>query len=953
MAQFTDLPNELLLHVARYLGPWEDLVHLATINRHSNDVVGALILRYLTELRADTILLAWLIENQNVHGVKKALRYGVSPNHGLDPAAHDGSPDPALPRHSHLLRTHLLTYRRAAGHRMSGVPACDFPRSLRLDDGSEGTDIYEAGRLPPRVLYAYRKSYSNSTFSLLHHAAKQGNTDIIQLLLDHGADIHALSLDIQGGSVMAAKTLLPCQKEASPLPPSSRRPRVRYTPLHSAILAYKTSAAKLLLEAGASPNSCILVDNSTSTDWMVPTTALHLAAFLGNKDLIEYLLKNGHQSVNERDEFDSTPIVYATVGHNLSAVGEQLLEKGSDPNTLITANCPLLTEACWHGRFGDALVLLDHGADLEHSGRCMVKPLHLCCVRKTEPLRMICGPTLNLCREHSQESMRLELVKRLIRSGTNLHERVELPGLDDIATPLLLAIDSGLIDVVKELVAYGADINVPEIPRCNALLAALSADCDEQSKFDTVSYILDLEPGCDVSEVDEYGRSPLHVLGSLDASGLPRFTSAHEEQLGRRLLRKGANVHARDGPYGPSLFPAFCKLGSYRFCSVLADHGAAYSLSPVELNVIFRKLVESVAKAHDTAEAIPLLGLLLSVDRTGTILGDSNCFEVALSEGAIQIAQHLLQSGCSYSAKDKFRGYVLHRACEVGATGIVELLLDRGADVNESLDWCGRLDRSYEKTTLQIAMKYAYRRHIVTNEHQGQQLLKTLLRRGATWPHSSTATTLIQKAICRNQVEVLNLALERWRPLADEYFLRRHSEPNKYFTTLLFSACDSSNRICNPEIICSLLRHLLPIGFVVPHTVEGTAQDHPQSKEHKSFLGWLVCTYKPLAFCPGEDCDCGDNLLRSIIVLLSGGKLSTGQAYTPEARQLLKESHRKLVAVLKDATLQMDSRVLATGLGGRGRSTRHCLEFIMDKLELSSTDLRDSLPRLSFLDTVL
>jgi len=100
-------------------------------------------------------------------------------------------------------------------------------------------------------------AYSQDGWTPLHLAALYSHTEAAKLLLDCGADVHALTEGIRFVSAG--------------------------TPLHAAVAAGHADLATLLLDAGADPNT-------PDGDGYAP---LHLAAATGNADAVRLLLQEG------------------------------------------------------------------------------------------------------------------------------------------------------------------------------------------------------------------------------------------------------------------------------------------------------------------------------------------------------------------------------------------------------------------------------------------------------------------------------------------------------------------------------------------------------------------------------------------------------------------------------------------------------------------------------------
>lgn len=170
----------------------------------------------------------------------------------------------------------------------------------------------------------------NETGTVLHVTARHGHADILQFLLEHGADVNNSS---NFGNA---------------------------TPLHVAVQAGHVEVTKVLLRRGASLNVRM---KGMSGGERRGATPLHIAADSGNVDIIQELLNHGAQiDVLDRWNF-LTPLVFAVRQGHERAVA-LLLSRGAAPDGDYRAwSSPLILAA---SRNYEAIVrlLLDKGADV-------------------------------------------------------------------------------------------------------------------------------------------------------------------------------------------------------------------------------------------------------------------------------------------------------------------------------------------------------------------------------------------------------------------------------------------------------------------------------------------------------------------------------------------------------------------------------------------------------------
>ena len=144
-------------------------------------------------------------------------------------------------------------------------------------------------------------------------AAKKGNTQIVSLLVENGADV---------------------SKRGGPL----YQPPLRYALMNYDGIAKVNDSAvnivKLLLEKGANPNEIVKQDEGDKE-----MTILHFAALWNQVEIMKLLLDKG-ANISARSNYDDdesetkpsvTPLMFAVQNGNENAV-KLLLEMGANPN---------------------------------------------------------------------------------------------------------------------------------------------------------------------------------------------------------------------------------------------------------------------------------------------------------------------------------------------------------------------------------------------------------------------------------------------------------------------------------------------------------------------------------------------------------------------------------------------------------------------------------------------
>ena len=94
-------------------------------------------------------------------------------------------------------------------------------------------------------------------------------------------------------------------------------------------------------------------------------TPLHLAAFFGHIEVVEYLLKNGADANAIANNPTKVRPLHSAVAHRHLEISKLLVEHGADVNARQQGGFTPLHEAAFGGSLELAGLLLDHGADIE------------------------------------------------------------------------------------------------------------------------------------------------------------------------------------------------------------------------------------------------------------------------------------------------------------------------------------------------------------------------------------------------------------------------------------------------------------------------------------------------------------------------------------------------------------------------------------------------------------
>ena len=275
-----------------------------------------------------------------------------------------------------------------------------------------------------------------------------GDTDIVTLLIQEGADVNAA--DGYGE-----------------------------TPLMSSVKEKREDIAQILIQAGADVNA---KDNGGSS-------ALMTAIIYNHEDMVQMLIEAG-ADVNAKDNEGRTVLMEASRHRGLENIVQLLIKKGAN----VYAKDNEGRTALMHAIGDDEMVqiLIDKGSDLNATDNN----------NKT---------ALDYAREKGESNimglLRGTKPQKKLEQGhindTPAKEEINTP--DQFGeTPLLKAVKKGQTKEVKDLIAQGAYVNFVDKYSESVLMAAVKKNQAE------IVHLL-IKAGANVNYEDKYGRSILQV----------------------------------------------------------------------------------------------------------------------------------------------------------------------------------------------------------------------------------------------------------------------------------------------------------------------------------------------------------------------------------------------------------------------------------------------------------
>ena len=400
----------------------------------------------------------------------------------------------------------------------------------------------------------------------LHWAAYQDDLESVELLLRAGANVKVasrygitpLTLAITNGDSAMVEMLLKGGADPNTTLPG------RETALMTAARVGKLASVKALIARGAAIDA---------KDEKHGQTALMWAAAEGHAPVVEMLIEMG-ADYKARLASGMTPMLFA-VREGRSDVVHVLLKAGANVNEPVPVEggrrravggralppgaTPLMT-AVMNAHFELAAQLLEAGAD-PNANLTGYTVLHA-----IVPVRKPGVGDNDPAPQGSGNMSSLELVKKLVAAGADLNARMRRRAnltntrLNEVgATPFLLAAQTADAELMKTLVALGADPFIPNLDNSTALIVAAGLATrspgedagTEDEVLEAVQVALDL--GIDINAVDMNGETAMHAAAHKNLPKVVKF-----------LASKGAKIDIWNKPDKFGWTPLAIAVG-YRF----------------------------------------------------------------------------------------------------------------------------------------------------------------------------------------------------------------------------------------------------------------------------------------------------------------------------------------------------------------------------------------------------
>ena len=471
-----------------------------------------------------------------------------------------------------------------------------------------------------------------------HSAVDGGHSDVVQVLIDAGADI-----EVKKKGVFAHE----------------------HSPLLWACAKGKIAIVKMLVKAGADVRRIHEGD-----------TCLILAAVNGHTKTVRYLVGLREVELNYRGYWWNTALHWAVRGKYLDVV-RVLIDAGADvevknEDRLSPLHYASISEEDVNGKITIVKMLVKAGAGVRAADNqgdtCLTIAAR---TGHTETVRYLVGlPEVELNHKGSRNRTALfwavrenypDVVQVLIDAGADVEVKDD-GGLEEDGSaysPLELASLHGRAVCAKMLVEAGAAVAEADKNRDSCLLLSLGS-----GDVETVRYLAGL-PQVDVDEVRN-GKSAL-ICEILKVR--PSIIVV------QTLIDAGAGMDSTDGNGRTPLHSA-CVKGNIAIVKMLVRAGAEVCVADNA-----RDTCLNIAAAKGHTETVRYLVGLPEVDVNHQGFNNPTVLHSAVCNGHIHMAQVLIDAGADVEATDEKGRLPIHWASSSGALAIVKMLVDAGAGV--------------------------------------------------------------------------------------------------------------------------------------------------------------------------------------------------------------------------------------------------------------------------------
>ena len=597
-------------------------------------------------------------------------------------------------------------------------------KSLSSTYKLQGKESVESDSMNVRCNPVFQSKSKLFSSTMLHGAAHGGHLEVVNFLIDNGANIStvngvhltALQIAAEKGHAEVVKTLY----EAGAVPDQ--------TALHHAAANNKLEVVKYLLQIGVT-DKCMRCDGSfywlkgkhrlQRDNFSIPSFSLYKEFIHSNSKIKQYetQLELGSTKDKEGELYDDKHLIFCeTALHAAVSAGHEAVvrELVSHPTTALTCR--------------------------DYSGRT---PLHEAVRKRNSRIvdfLLLNDPRLvyETCNHLQSFHENITIMAWTFHDGTKYDLKVRSQQLSfeevteydrDIChcgyTPLHLAARYGLTDIGLLLISFGAKVDAPD---CLGATPLHVAACHNRIVF--VHVIAHTNFGVNVNSKSSNGSTPLHSAAACGAV-----------EVIDHLIYHGANVTAVDED----------------------------NLSPLHYSILHVRPLNREKQLIRTSSCGVTL-LLTTVDCRGPdhlcIAGNLIYIEKEAEEYRwLDAFLHLIEHGSKINSVDSYGRTLLHLASANGLADAVVFLLRMGAKL-EIRDTFGKtpLDVAVENCTVESTSSSFVigRRFLDLPKHlrDNEMVVYLLLSNGASFKKCErNSTSLLHHALAKNQPYIAQILL--------------------------------------------------------------------------------------------------------------------------------------------------------------------------------------------------